>query len=173
MRYGIVRDAPRLAPAAAQRRLLEASGCDIVLEEHEPSNESQHRLFKLLRALKAPDEVIVASLDVFQKPTGELAQLMRDFLNLGVELRIVGDLGQPEALSRLDVTALLGLLAEHEARRPLRAQPTAAAPRPQRRGLTRHQIDYARKLYKDGTSLRQIGLLFRVSPNEVMDLIRS
>lgn len=170
MRYGIVREGPRLPPEAVQRRLLEAESCDVILQEGEASHESQHRLFRLLRALKKGDEVVVYSLDCFQCPTGHLATLLRDFLSTGVVVQVVGEPARKTNLARTTAVQLLSLLAEHEARWPGRDQPASIDRR--RKGLTRHQIDYAKKLYRDGASLRQIGLLFQVSPNQAMDIVR-
>ena len=170
MRYGIVREGSRLPPEAVQRRLLEAEGCEVILQEGEATHESQHRLFRLLRALKKGDEVVVHGLDCFQAPTGQLAILLRDFLSTGVVVEIVGEPTRKTNVARATALQLLSLLSEHEARAPGREPPPGAGRR--RKGLTRHQIDYAKRLYKDGASLRQIGLLFQVSPNEAMDIVR-
>lgn len=170
MRYGVVRECASLPPPAVQRRLLEAAACDVVLQESSPTPESQRRLARLLFGLKTGDEVLVHSLDVFQRSTGELAQLIRNFLEVGVSLRIVGERSEPDALKPSEnVLKVLSLLAEHESRRPSRL-PAGAGSRfnsGSRNALSKYQTDYARKLHREGASLRAIGLLFQVSPDEV------
>lgn len=174
MRYGIVREGPSLPPPAVQRRVLEGAACDVILQEGQPTAEAQRRLARLLFGLKPGDEVLVHCLDVFQRSTGELAQLIRNFLEVGVTLRIVGDNSEPEALKPAEsVLRVLSLLAEHESRRPTRS-PAGASSRlnsGSRNPLSKYQIDYARKLHREGASLRSIGLLFQVSPNEIWDII--
>lgn len=175
MRYGIVRESPSLPPVAVQRRLLDAAGCDVVLQEGQPTPEAQRRLARLLFGLKQGDEVLVHSLDAFQRSTGELAQLIRNFLEVRVTLRILGDGvdGQAALEPTENVLRVLSLLAEHESRRPSRAPPGAGSRTGSgsRNPLSKYQVDYARKLHREGASLRSIGLLFQVSPNEVWEAI--
>lgn len=173
MRYGIVRESPSLPPPGVQRRVLEAAACDVILQEGHPTPEAQRRLARLLFGLKPGDEVLVHALDVFQRSTGELAQLIRNFLEVGVTLRIVGDNAEPEALKPSEnVLKVLSLLAEHESRRPTRAAGTTSRLNSgSRNPLSKYQIDYARKLHREGASLRSIGLLFQVSPNEIWEAI--
>ncbi len=173
MRYGIVREAPSLPPVAAQRRLLDAVGCDVVLQEAHPTPEAQRRLARLLFGLKSGDEVRVHSLDVFQRSTGELAQMIRNFLEVGVTLQVLGDTADGEPLEPSEtVLKVLSLLAEHEVRRPSRLPAGASSLKSgSRNALSKYQLDYARKLYREGASLRSIGLLFQVSPSEVWEAI--
>ncbi|WP_309091686.1 recombinase family protein [Phenylobacterium sp.] len=174
MRYGIVRESPSLPPPSVQRRILEGAACDVVLQEGQPTPEAQRRLARLLFGLKAGDEVLVHSLDVFQRSTGELAQLIRNFLEVGVTLRIVGESSEPEVLKPSEhVLRVLSLLAEHESRRPARGPPGASSRlnSGSRNALSKYQIDHARKLHREGASLRAIGLLFQVSPNEIWEAI--
>ncbi|WP_374467862.1 recombinase family protein [Phenylobacterium sp.] len=163
-----------MPPPVAQRRLLEAAQCDLVLEEGPPTPEAQRRLARLLSGLKVGDEVLVHSLDAFQRTTGELAQLIRTFLELGVSLRIVSAADEVETLPPAEnVRKVLALLADHEARRPTRLPPGSASSRNagSRKPLSKYQVEYARKLHREGTSLRSISLLFQVSPNEVWEAI--
>ncbi|WP_334165169.1 recombinase family protein [Phenylobacterium sp.] len=174
LRYGIVREVEGLAPPLRQRALFEQARCDLILQEGPPTPEAQRRLGRLLAGLKAGDEVIVQSLDAFQRSTGELAQLIRTFLEVGVVLRIVEGPDESETLPPAEnVRRVLALLAEHEARRPSRS-PAGAASRANsgsRKPLSKYQIEYARKLHREGTSLRSLSLLFQVSPNEVWEAI--
>lgn len=160
--------------AAIQRELLVAAVCDLIVVEGEPTPSTQRRLSKLLLGLKAGDEVTVHSLDAFQRTTGELAQMIRHFLDVGVTLRIAGEPGAADTLPlQGGVRKVLGLLADHESRRP-RQRSTGAASRANsgsRKPLSKYQIEYARKLHRDGSSLRAIGLLFQVSPAEVWEAI--
>jgi len=174
LRYGIVREVEGLAPPLRQRALFEQAQCDLILQEGPATPEAQRRLGRLLAGLEAGDEVIVQSLDAFQRSTGELAQLIRTFLEVGVVLRIVGGPDESEVLPPAEnVRRVLALLAEHEARRPSRS-PAGSASRANsgsRKPLSKYQIEYARKLHREGTSLRSLSLLFQVSPNEVWEAI--
>ncbi|MGA0605130.1 recombinase family protein [Phenylobacterium sp. VNQ135] len=173
MRYGIVREAPGLPPAAVQRQALEAATCDVVLHEGQATPEAQRRLARLLFGLRAGDEVVVHSLDAFQRSTGDLARLIRNLLELGVTLAVVGDDPNGAVLGPSDANLkVFSLLAEHETRRPTRALAGGSTLKSgSRNPLSKYQLDYARKLYREGASLRAIGLLFQVSPREIWDVI--
>ncbi|MBU1377247.1 MAG: recombinase family protein [Alphaproteobacteria bacterium] len=172
MRYGVVRSSPELPPPSVQRRLIEAVGCDIVLEEG-ASNSSNHRsLLVLLFGLRRGDEVIVHELDCLDATTGELARLIRRFFEVGVTLKIVGG-SQMETLAPSGVIPrALALLADHETRRPHRAATRQRTRTPEAR-LTQHQLGFARDMHRRGHSMRAIGLLFRLTPNEVAKLLRT
>jgi DNA invertase Pin-like site-specific DNA recombinase len=174
LRYGVIRELADLPSPTDQRRRLEACGCDLIVQEAVPTPNAQRRLARLFAGMKSGDEVLVDSLDCFQRTTGELAQLIRTFLELGVTLRIVAGDDEPETLPPADnVRRVLGLLADHESRRPTRIPPGAAsrANAGSRKPLSKYQVEYARKLHREGASLRSISLLFQVSPNEVWDAI--
>ncbi len=163
-----------MPPAIVQRRLLKEADCDVLLEEGTPDAEAQRRLSRFLQPLGSGDEVLVHGLDVFQRPTGQLAKLLRDLLERGATLRILGEAPENALIEPSEqAVKLLCLLTEHEIRRAI--HPSHAASPGVRsgghKGLTKHQIQHARKLYKDGSSLRSIGFLFQVSPNEVWKAI--
>lgn len=172
MRYGVVRSSPDLPPPSVQRRLIEVAGCDVVLEEGDPNAASHRSLLALLFGLQRGDEVVVHALECLDTTTGQLARLVRRFFEAGVTLKIVGG-------SRVEVLApdgaiprALALLADHETRRPgqsgaRRRMRTSDAP------LTQHQLKFARDMHRRGHSMRAIGLVFRLSPNEVARLLRS
>lgn len=173
MRYGIVRVTATLPPPEEQRAWFEAARCDVIVQEGPVSPEGRRRLDRLLFGLNAGDELLVHSLDTFQKSTGELAQLIRNFLEVGVILRIAREdhTFQPHSAGE-EVLKALALLAEHETRRPSRMP----GDRPRynsgsRKPLSPYQVDYARKLYKQGVSLRAIGLLFQVPPKVVWEMV--
>lgn len=172
MRYGVLRTSPDLPPPSLQRRLMETAGCDAFLEESYPTPADQKNLLHFLGALKRGDEVLVHGLEAFELTTGELARLLRRFFEAGIVLRIVGG-SRVETLSPDgSMPRALALLADHEARRP--AQSSArrrlrAAEAP----LTQHQLKFARDMHRRGQSLRAIGLLFRLPPNEVARLLRA
>lgn len=171
MRYGVVRTSPDLPPPSVQRRLMQAAGCDAFLEEAYPTPAGQRNLLQLLHGLKTGDEVLVHGLEAFEVSTGELARLLRRFFEAGVILRIVGG-SQLESLAPSGaIPRALALLADHEARRPIQA-PTRRRPRTADTPLTQHQLRYARDLHRRGHSMRAIGLLFRLSPNEVAQVLR-
>ncbi|MBI1199199.1 MAG: hypothetical protein GC203_15165 [Phenylobacterium sp.] len=170
MRYGLIRRSPGLPPPNQQRRLIEATGCDVWLEEGPPSPGSQRALFRLLNGLELGDEVVAYSLDAFEATTGELTRMIRRFFETGVKLRFVGG-SQLETLApNGGVPRVLALLADHETRRPSRA-PTRRRARPEPDGLSRHQVSFAREMRRRGHSLREIGLVFRLSPNEISDIL--
>lgn len=176
MRYGIVRGVASLPPTAAQRERLAAEACDVIVEEGEPSPESERRLNKLLFGVKRGDEVLICSLESFQRSTGELVQLLRDLLEIGAAVRILNGDAAGHALQPSDAaTELLSLLAEHETRRPSRPglRPPGRIGGGSRNKLSKYQIDYARRLHAEGQSLRAIGLLFQISPDEVWELVGS
>jgi hypothetical protein len=170
MRYGLVRELPELSPLGVQRRLVTNAGCEVILSEGSPTPTGQMNLFCLLSGLKPGDELVVQSLDVFQATTGELAVLLRRFHEVGVTLHFVGGAATREVLIPVDpVPKVLSLLADHEARRPTRTSRRRS--REHRKVLTVHQITHARDQLRKGESLRSIGLLFQLTPKEVLDLI--
>lgn len=171
MRYGVLRISPDLPPPGVQRRLIETAGCDAVLEEARPTPATQKNLLHFLHNLKSGDEVLAHDLETFELTTGELARLLRRFFEAGVTLRLVGG-SQMESLSPSGaMPRALALLADHEARRPAQAL-TRRRPRIADPPLTQHQLKFARDLHRRGHSMRAIGLLFRLSPNEVAQLLR-
>jgi hypothetical protein len=172
MRYGVVRSSPELPPPSVQRRLIEAVGCDIVLEEGDPNVASHRSLLVLLFGLRRGDEVVVHGLECLDATTGELARLIRRFFEAGVTLKIVGG-SRLEALAPTGaIPRALALLADHEARRPRRTA-TRRRTRSTDAALTQHQLKFARDMHRRGHSMRAIGLLFRLSPNEVAKLLRA
>lgn len=171
MRYGVVRISPDLPPPNVQRRLIETAGCDIVLEERPPSASAQRNLFHLLHGLKAGDEVLVHSLSAFEASTGELARLLRHFFEASVTLRVTGGSRVESLAPDGPIPRALVMLADHETRRPTRV---SARRRARTRGapLTQHQLKFARDMHRRGHSMRSIGLLFQLAPNEVAELVR-
>lgn len=170
MRYGVLRTSPDLPPPSHQRRLIQATGCDALLEEGRPTPATQKNLLRFLDGLRPGDEVLVHDLASFALTTGELARLLRRFFEAGVTLRIVGG-SQLESLSPSGpMPRALALLADHEARRP-GPEATRRRTRAANAPLTQHQLRFARDLHRRGHSMRAIGLLFRLSPNEVARLL--
>jgi len=172
MRYGVVRSSPELPPTSLQRRLIESAGCDIVLGEADSSASSQRSLLTLLSGLRRGDEVVVHGLECLDATTGELARLIRRFFETGVTLKIVGGSRVEMLAPSGAIPRALALLADHETRRPhqttiRRRAPSADAP------LTQHQLKFARAMYRRGHSMREIGLLFRLAPNEMARILRA
>lgn len=172
MRYGVVRVSPELPPPNVQRRLIETVGCDTVLEERQPTAASQRNLFHLLFGLRAGDEVLVHSLAVFEATTGELARLMRRFFEQGVTLRVTGGSRVQTLAPDGPVPRALVMLAEHETSRPAH-EPARRRPRARDALLTQHQIRFARDMHRRGHSMRAIGLIFQLAPNEIAEILRS
>ena len=172
MRYGVVRSSPELPPPSVQRRLIEAAGCDIVLEEGDQHVASHRGLLVLLFGLRRGDEVVVHGLECLDATTGELARLIRRFFEAGVMLKIVGGSRLETLAPTGPIPRALALLADHEARRPRRTA-TRRRTRSSDAALTQHQLKFARDMHRRGHSMRAIGLLFRLSPNEVAKLLRA
>ena len=171
MRYGIVRISPDLPPPNVQRRLVEAAGCDIVLEERPASASSQRNLFHFLYGLKSGDEVLVHGLSSFEATTGELARLVRHFFEAGVTLRVTGGSRVESLAPDGPIPRALVMLADHETRRPSQT-PVRQRARTKDTPLTQHQLKFARDMHRRGHSMRSIGLLFQLAPNEIAELIR-
>ena len=172
MRYGVVRSSPELPPLSVQRRLIETVGADIILQEGDPQASSHRSLITLLLGLNRGDELVVHGLDSLDATTGELACLLRHFLEVGVTLTMVGGSRAEVLTPGGAVPRVLALLADHETRRsaqdngPRRARASDAL-------LTQHQLKFARDMQRRGHSMRAIGLLFRLAPNEVARLLRT
>jgi len=171
MRYGVVRSSQDLPPLAVQRRQIEAVGCDIILEEGSVDVATHRSLLNLLSGLRRGDEVVVHGLECLDASTGELARLLRRFFESGVTLKIIGG-SQIELLAPTGaIPRVLALLADHEARRPGRGDGRKRV-RTTDTPLTQHQLKFARDMHRRGHSMRAIGLLFRLAPNEMAKVLR-
>ncbi|HEY0648563.1 hypothetical protein [Phenylobacterium sp.] len=171
MRYGVVRISPDFPPPSVQRRLIESAGCDVVLEERQPTSSTQRNLLHLLYGLKSRDEVLVHSLAAFEITTGELARLLRHFFEASVTLRLTGGSRVESLTPEGAIPRALVMLADHETARPAR-EPTRRRARVRDVALTQHQLKFARDMHRRGHSMRSIGLLFQLAPNEIAELIR-
>lgn len=170
MRYGIIRASPRLPNLDDQRVSLEAAGCQTVFEERAQASSGQSRLLPLLERLKAGDEVTVHSLDAFDASIGDLVRMLHGFCEAGVTLRILGDEAADIIAPLYPTPRALVVLAAHEARHPTRGQ-TRRRARAVEPLLTPHQLRFARDMQRRGYGMREIGLLFRMSPNEMAVLL--
>jgi hypothetical protein len=174
MRYGIVREADSLPPAASQRQMLKAQGCDTLIEESGAGALPARRLEELIASLRPGDELLLPSLDVFLMTTAEIALVLQDLLDAKVVVKIANGALPAAVLRPGDHSAgMIALLADYERRRPTT---TVQDSRPRsaggsRKPLSRYQIEYARKLYAKGTPLRSIGLLFQVSPDTIWKVV--
>jgi hypothetical protein len=172
MRYAIIRGGEGLATIEVQRRRLDHIPFDVALEEDVVTRRGQRLLARQLQRLEPGDEVLLWSLDVLQLPTAELLTWLLRCFQLGVAVRLTGA-AMIETLNPAGGTPrALSLLAEHEARRPSRA-PAARRSRPSGRPLNPYQLKYARELLRRGTSLRSVGLLFQLAPDELSALLES
>lgn len=170
MRYGVIRSSPQLPTLEDQRRVVEGAGCQAVFEERAHASVGQSRLLPLLERLKTGDEVVVHNLDAFDASIGDLVRMMRGFCDVGVSLRIL-EADTLEVLEPLRPTPrVLALLADYEERHPTRS-PTRRRARAVEPLLTPHQLKFARDMQRRGYGMREIGLLFRLSPNEITILM--
>lgn len=170
MRYGVIRIAETLPAAVVQRQMIETTGCDLLLEERASTPASRKVLMQLLHSLKDGDEVVVHGLETFDVSLGEMVRLLRRLHEAGVTLRLVGG-GSLESVSpRGPMPRLLALLADYE-RRHREPAPTFRRQRTSHAPLTPHQLRFARDMRRRGHSMREIGLVFQLSPDEVTALI--
>jgi hypothetical protein len=174
MRYGIVRDAESLPPPPDQKLILNAHGCEMLIEEYATGPATAKRMERLVAALKSGDELVLPGLDVFCLTTGEIALILQSLLSAGIAVTVATS---PESATVLrngdNGIQVVTLLAEHERRRPSHVV-NDSRPRSvggSRNPLSRYQVEYARKLYAKGTPLRSIGLLFQVSPDVIWKVI--
>ena len=170
MRYGVIRSSPRLPAIEDQRRAVEDAGCQAVFEERAHASTGQSRLLPLLERLKAGDEVVVHSLDSFDASIGDLVRMMRGFCDVGVSLHILGTDAVEVLEPQRPIPRALALLADYEERHPTRS-PTRRRARSVEPLLTPHQLKFARDLQRRGYGMREIGLLFRLSPSEITTLL--
>lgn len=171
MRYGVVRISSDLPPPSLQRRLIEAAGCDVLLDENNPLVADSRALRRKLESLKPGDEIVVHGLEVFDLTTGGLARMIRRFFEAGVAIKIVGGPRLETLAPTGAIPRVLALLADYESRRPT-ATVVRRRARNQGAPLTQHQLKYAREMHRRGHSVRAIGLLFRLAPSEVAQLLR-
>lgn len=170
MRYRIVCGGEGLPPLEAQRAQVADSAYDIELDGQIVTHAGGRTLRRHLGQLQAGDEILFWGLEVLQLSTVELLPVLLRFLDLGVAITLTRG-SSPETLrGEADAPRALALLAEHEARRPTRA---SAFRRPSRseRALSPYQLGYARKLLRQGDSLRAVSMLFQVSPEDLNDLM--
>ncbi len=169
MRYGIVREAAGLPPANLQRLGLEQAVCDVIIDEGRATD--QRRLTKFLMRLRSGDEILAFGVDAFQRSAGELAQLFRHLTASGVVLRLADDGGAfaplLKAKAARDLIEILAANEDQQHPRPNLQNVRGGSRRP----LSRFQIDYARKMYKQGTPLRTIGLIFQLPPSNIWELV--
>lgn len=171
MRYGVVRISSDLPPPSLQRRLIEAAGCDLLLDESHPIVANPQALRRKLERLQPGDEILVHGLEAFEQTTGGLARLLRRLFEAGVTLRIVGGPRIETLAPEGPLPRVLALLADYESRRPT-APSVRRRARAQAAPLTQHQLKFAREMHRRGHSIRAIGLLFRLAPSEVAQLLR-
>ena len=170
MRYAIVRGGEGLPPPDVQRRKLDDAPYDVALEEGAVTREGQRTLVRHLQQLSAGDELVVWSLDVLQLSTAELLPILTRFLEVGVTLRVTRGATVETIHPMTGAARVLALLAEHEGRRPSPAPPSRR-PRPSGRKLSPYQLKYARQMLRRGASLRAVGLLFQLAPEELSDIL--
>lgn len=168
MRYGLVCNAEGLPSAALQRQRLEEARCDIIIEEHRPTEASARAQRRLLHALKTGDELAVHSLATLQMGGGELLQLLLQFDERGVALRVLGPARESMVALNDETRPLIRMLAAQQVRSGRGRWSNA---RPPVIPLTSYQIGYANALWRRGVSLRRIGMLFRIAPKDLRRLL--
>lgn len=169
--YGIARGLPHLPPLDDQRARLLALGCDVILEERDDGHAAQRAIRGVVQNVRKGDDLLIWDLSALRFSTGELVGVIHRFRGEGARLRIVGNAADHDLTATSELEITLGLLADHERARPSRAAPRTRPSAPSR-GLTRHQRRYAQELRRRGESLRAIGLLFQMTPEELRGALR-
>jgi len=174
LRYGIVRVASYLPTADWQWAMLEGLGCDLVQEVYGEDFATDRRVGHVLFQLAKGDEIVVHNLAVLARNMVQTVRVLRNLIELDVSVLVSADGSAVNAITSADSAFdVLAFLAEQEHQR----FPDSAMPDRRRvqggshNPLSKYQIDHARKLYAQGTSLRAIGLVFQVSPNDVWSAI--
>lgn len=171
MHLGIVRDAYYLSPVRDQLRALAAAGCARVHEESGSDFVADRRIRRVIFQLRAGDTIVVQDIGVLCSPRSRPAHMLRDLLEAGLELHVTPSPGHVIRLTPDPaVLAAVQILAEQE-REPAGAKRKSAHQGGSRNPLSKYQIEYARKLFAEGESLRAIGLLFQLPPSRVVDLV--
>jgi len=165
-----------------QRRALEASGCELVFEDHGVSGAARQRpkLDKALGALKSGDVLVVWKLDRLGRSLSHLIDVVQTLGERGVGFRSLSEsIDTTTAGGRL-VFHIMGALAEFE--RSLisertRAGMAAAKQRGARVGrrpaLTRAQAEHARALLAQGESPSAVARSFKVSRSTLYRAVRA
>lgn len=175
VRFGLVRDAEGLPEPEVQVRGFERVGVDQLLSET-LRQDGQRRLRKWITTLRRGDTIVAFGLNAFNLSTGELAVLLRTLCEAGVTVELLDAGLRPQRIEPTpSVPRILALLAEHEQQMPpSRRQRAAPHTRSGRGGkpLSRYQIDYATKLLRRGTPLRELGLLFQMAPDDIWAVLQ-
>jgi hypothetical protein len=171
VRQGIIRDAVFLPPVAYQRDVVQSAGCDQIRDEQGSDFIADRRVQALVQSLQPGDEIVVCGFGALCRPQGQPAQVLRDIFETGVVLKIAASPSRVRAYSsETPLSDLLELIAEHERARPGGRKKSVHQGGSKNR-LSKYQVEYAKKLYAEGESLRSIGLLFQMSPSHVLDLV--
>lgn len=178
VRLGLARNHPSLPDIDRQRELLIAEGGCASVVDIEAGAAAERRLEKSLAALPPDSVVCVVSLDVLGRPLPDLVRLLRDLGELSISVAIVSPKeGETLLVPQEDVVRLLRHLSAYNGRQfsspPGSNGGTNWYGRSFRAAgdFNRHQVVHARKLYGEGMSLREIGLIFQTSPEEVWKVV--
>ncbi|WP_269716776.1 hypothetical protein [Caulobacter sp. NIBR2454] len=164
MRYGLIACGLPDLPEREQRAVLERARATVLLKAFAGGGAEARKLEDQLFALRAGDELVVQDLSAFLRETDSLIRLLGDLMEIGVVVILASEDGSCTELSGSGATALLRAL------RGLANIPTRSE-QPGRRRFSVFQIDYARRLYDEGRSLRFIGMIFQASPDEIWKVV--
>lgn len=171
MRLGIVRNAHYLVSVRDQTASLIAADCANIHEELGSNVGADRRIRRVVFQLAAGDEVLVQDFGVLCGPQSRPAQLLRDMVEARLTLCLCPSPGQVQRLSPDPaVMAVVRLLADSE-REPRVEHFRGVHQGGSRKALSKYQIEYARKMFSDGESLRAISLLFQLPPSQVLDVV--
>lgn len=173
-RIGLTRGDPSLPPLERQIAILTKAGRCETLIEAESGASGDKRLDRLLRGSGPGATICVVSLDVFHRPLHDLIRLLRDLAELSITVAIVSrNDGEVAIAPDARVVELLRQLAAFNGKTSTGAETArwyGRTFRPAAR-FTNEQALHARKLYREGMSLRAIGLIFETSPEEIWKVI--
>jgi len=171
LRYGLIRETSYLPTPEWQRRTLEGLKCEVIQQLSGEDFLTDQRIGQVLFQLSKGDEIVVHNVAIFARTMAQAIRVLHSLLELDVTV-LVG----PEAdriNARDNVLDVLAILAGQEHQRYTDAEPLdrTRVQGGSQNPLSRYQIEYARKLYSQGSTLRSIGMLFQVSPNEIWKAI--
>ncbi|WP_218054322.1 hypothetical protein [Phenylobacterium immobile] len=169
MRYGMIRDILELPVSKRQEEQLLAAGCETVVLVGGGSLEAHSRMLGFLEKLRAGDTLTVCGLEAFYLPPRQMMRSLKNLLQTGVFLEVIGKNARISKITPSDdVIDLMDLISREEIRWLGRSGETD---RPFG-DLSAFQIDYAKRLRKQGISMRYIGQIFRLSPLDLERALR-
>lgn len=165
----MIRDILELPVTKRQEEQLLAAGCETVVSVGGGSLEAHGRMLTFIEGLTAGDTLIVCGLEAFYLPPRQMMRSLKGLLDKAVYLEVIGKNARiSKIMPSDDVIDLMDLLSREEVRWLGRSNETD---RPFG-DLSAFQVDYAKRLRKQGMPMRAIGQIFRLSPLDLERALR-